>query len=172
MYASQSNGEPRFTVLRYQSVLDQECPPERISALVKLSRSKAFVLQEGRCPENEQTCEFKISTQKINWLHKHGPDDKFYNLRNVPFAISRPTAIFRGLEREGHETSYCYVASPARRFVDDSNNVPVKDGYVFVVFISSNLEIFDWRFERSDGGGKLPENHQTRFTKLIWENKP
>jgi hypothetical protein len=139
---------------------------------VKLSKSKVFAVQEGKCPENGQKCEFKISTEKINALHKYGPDDKFYNLRNLPFAIAEPDAIFKGLQREGHETSYCYVSRPSRRFVTEETSVPVEDGFVFVVFVTSNLEIFDWRFEKACPDGRLPENHDTRFTKLIWENKP
>jgi hypothetical protein len=138
---------------------------------MKLSKSKAFAIQDGRCPKSGKNCEFKISTEKINWLHKHGPDDKFYNIRNLPFAVNNPNAIFKGLDREGHENSYCYVASPTRRFVDDTISKPVNDEWVFLVFVSQNLEIFDWRFERSGTDGKLPENYATRFTTLIWENK-
>ena len=139
---------------------------------MKLSKSKVFVVQDGRCPESGQKCEFKISTEKINWLHKYGPDDKFYNLQNVPFAVNHPHAIFKGLEREGHETSYCFVAKPARRFINDTLSEPLRAGLVFVVFVSSNLEIFNWRFEKACGDGKFPENHAARFTKLIWEKNP
>jgi hypothetical protein len=139
---------------------------------MKLSKSKAFAVQNGKCPETGQSREFKISTDKISWIHKTGTDDKFYNLQNVPFTISSPHAIFRGLKREGHETSYCYVAKPVRRFTSESESVPVGDGFVFVVFVSSNFEIFNWRFERADGGGKLPENHHSRFAELLWVNKP
>jgi hypothetical protein len=76
------------------------------------------------------------------------------------------------LQREGHEISYCYVAKPTKRFVTENTSVPVEDGFVFVAFVSSNLEIFDWRFEKSCPDGSLPDNYETRFTKLIWENKP
>src|SRR5256885_14262500 len=127
---------------------------------MELSRSKAFVIQEGRCPESGEKCEFKISTQKIKWIHKFGTDDKFYNLRNVPFAINEPTAIFKGLKRDEHEGSYCYVANPAQRFINDEISKRVEPGMVFLVFILSTHEIFDWRFERADSSGKLPENYQ------------
>ena len=139
---------------------------------MKLSKSKSFVFQEGRCPETGKTCEFKISTEKINWLHKYGPDDKFYNLQNLPFAISNPVAIFKGLERFGHEMSYCFVAKPARRFVGDGLSKPLEEGFVFLVFVSSNFEIFDWRFEKACETGEFPENHDTRFTDKIWANNP
>ena len=138
---------------------------------MKLSTSKAFVVQDGKCPESGQRCEFKISTGKISWLHKYGPDDKFYNIWNLAFAVNNPNAIFKGLKREGHDNSYCYSASPARRFVNDSESIPINDGWIFLVFVSHNLEIFDWRFEHAGPVGRLPENHETRFTKLIWENK-
>ena len=131
-----------------------------------------FVIQEGKHPESRQECEFKISTEKISWLHKYGPDDKFYNLQNVPNALNHPNAIWKGLEREGHENSYCYVAKVARRFVSDTASKPVGDDWVFVVFVSLNLEVFDWRFEKVGGNGKFPENHDVRFTKLIWESNP
>jgi hypothetical protein len=138
---------------------------------MKLSKSKAFVVQEGKCPESGQSCEFKISTEKIIWLHKYGPDDKFYNIQNLPFAVNHPNAIFKGLKRDGHDNSYCYVASPVRRFVGDTASKSLSDEWVFLVFVSQNLEVFDWRFERAGQDHKLPENHETRFTTLIWENK-
>lgn len=34
----------------------------------------------------------------------------FYNWKNLPYALTHPCAIFKGLERDGHEHSYCYVA--------------------------------------------------------------
>lgn len=138
---------------------------------MNLNKSKAFATQEGKCPESEGKCEFKISTEKIKWLHKYGPDDKFYNLQNVPFAINNPRAIFKGLKRDGHETSFCYAAKPARRFIDDTNSEPLRAGFIFLVFVCPNLEIFNWRFERAESGGTLPENHVARFTKLIWEKQ-
>src|SRR5260221_13072900 len=127
--------------------------------LMRLNKSKAFAVQRGKCPESDADCEFRISTQKILWCHKSAPEHVFYNLRNVPFAVNNPHAIFKGLEREGHENSYCYVARPERRFVSDTESVPVDDGWVFVLFITSALEIFSWRFEKSDqNNNMLPEN--------------
>jgi hypothetical protein len=83
-------------------------------------------------------------------LNKHGPTDVFYNLKNVPFAVSHPSAIFKGLEREGHENSYCYVAKPHRRFLNETESAPVGEEWVFVVFVTANLEIVKWRFEKAD----------------------
>jgi hypothetical protein len=139
------------------------------SHVVKLNKSRSFCIQSGRCPDSDSECEFKISTQKILWCHKSAPEHVFYNLRNVPFAINNPHAIFRGLERDGHENSYCYVAYAARRFVSDTNSVPVDDDWVFLVFATSNLEIFDWRFEKVSPNTRLPENHEKRFHQLIWQ---
>ena len=137
--------------------------------VLKLNKSRSFCVQTGRCPDSNAECEFKISTQKILWCHKSAPEHVFYNLRNVPFAISNPHAIFRGLEREGHEKSYCYVAVVDRRFVSDINSVLVDDDLVFLVFATSNLEIFDWRFEKVSPNSRLPENHEKRFKQLIWQ---
>jgi hypothetical protein len=89
----------------------------------------------------------------------------------VPFALNKPRAIFKGLEREGHETSYCYVAQVARRFISDNHSIPVDNKWVFLVFVSSSLEVFWWRFEKSVGNSGLPENYETRFTKQIWPTK-
>jgi hypothetical protein len=139
---------------------------------VKVSKSKAFVVEMGRCPESGDECEFKISTQRILWIHKNGPSDKFYNLRNVPFAINHPDLIFKGLQRDGHESSFCYVSRPVRRFISDIENVPVEEGWVFLVFFNSRLEIFDWRFEKAGQNSRFPENHVERFRELIWPTKP
>lgn len=139
---------------------------------MKLNRSRSFAIERGKHPESGNECDFKISTEKILWRHKYGPTDVFYNLRNVPFALTNPTAIFKGLERIGHENSYCYVAKVMRRFVSDSDSEPVEDDWIFLVFVTANLEIFDWRFERQNTRNGLPENEETRFTKLIWPNRP
>jgi len=138
---------------------------------MKLNKTRAVAVETGKCPESDGQCEFKISTQKILWCHKSAPDDIFYNLRNVPFAINSPCAIFKGLERDGHENSYCYVARPARRFIDDEHSVPVGDGWVFLVFMTNALEIFGWRFERADASKNRPENYERRFKQLIWPTK-
>ena len=103
-------------------------------------------------------------------FHKYGPEHVYYNLANLPFAMTTPAVIFRGLDRQGHEHSYCYVAKPMRRFVADGQSVPLEKGFVFAVFVKKTLEIFDWRFERCDSNNaKYPENHKTRFGTVIWE---
>ena len=134
-----------------------------------MSKSKAFVFEKGICPEDRRECEFKISTAKINWIHKHGPDDKFYNIRNLPFALNRPVAIFKGLKRDGHDTSYCYIARPVRRFVNDTASLPTAPPWVFMVFIDSNLEVFNWRFEKDDKD--VVNNYSDRFGILLWPIK-
>lgn len=135
-----------------------------------LNKARTFAMQTGKCPNGVGECSFKISTEKIKARHKYAPDDVFYNLRNVPYAISSPTAIYQGLEREGHEKSYCYCSKPARRFKSDTESVPVGDGFVFLVFVTEALEIFDWRFEKCcSNNPQVPENHDKRYKQLIWK---
>jgi hypothetical protein len=64
--------------------------------------------------------QFKIANGLILKMHKMGWD-AFYNYKNLPFALNRPVAIFRGLGREGHEHSYCYVSKPARYWHGDGD---------------------------------------------------
>lgn len=139
---------------------------------MSLNKSKSFAFLTGRCPESDGECKFKISTEKILWSHSgRGPAHLFYNLNNVPFAISNPCAIFKGLEREGHENSYCYAARPARRFISDTESVPVQDGFTFLVFVNSSLEIFDWGFEETHPNSKLPTGYSARYKQIIWQKR-
>jgi hypothetical protein len=147
-------------------------PATTTPAALALTKSKVFAVVTGKCPESSGECEFKISTSKIRWLNTHGPTDVFYSLKNVPFTMSEPCAIFKGLEREGQENSYCYVAKPNRRFRGEDQSVAVGEEWVFLVFLSSNLEIFNWRFERADAVDNfVPENYKTRFKKLLWQSQ-
>lgn len=138
---------------------------------MQVSKSRAFVLQKGTGPDGESECQFRISTQKLLWLSTNGPAHAFYNVQNVPFAVAKPCAIFKGLERGGHENSYCYVAKPRRRFISDTVNVVIGEEWVFLVFVTPTFEIFDWRFERADTRHKeYPEKYEERFKELVWKS--
>lgn len=114
-------------------------------------------------------CEFKISTQRILHFRAHGPDHVYFNLKNLPNALQFPLAVFQGLDREGHEKSVCYVAKPRSRFVDENTSLTVDSSSVFVVFITSTLEVFDWRFEKADErDDKFPVGYAQRFGSLVW----
>src|SRR5262245_14537605 len=139
---------------------------------MELNKARTYATQTARHPVNGGECEFRISADLIMRKNKYGPDDVFYNLRNVPFAVNHPQAIFKGLDRDGHENSYCYAACPCRRFVSDNNSLPVEDGFVFLVFVTADFDIFDWRFEKTDDIDKqLPRNYKHRFGELIWQAK-
>lgn len=138
-------------------------------ALMDLSKEKQFVLITGIHPESRQPCTFKISTERIRKMSSSHPAHVIGNLRNVETAVSEPLAIWKGLKRDGEESSYCYCARPPRRYVNEDESVKTEDAFVFLVFINSALEVLKWRFEKADETDKnRPDDFSRRFDTLLW----
>jgi hypothetical protein len=135
---------------------------------MQLNPEKTFVVQDGRHPETGEKCEYRIAIKRVERLHKFGPEDVYYNLRNIPYALSKPCAIFKGLDRGGCEHCYCIAAKVQRRFISDDISKPVDEKFLFLVFVDEDLEIFSWTFEPRDAKNpNYPINHEKRFGSLI-----
>lgn len=78
--------------------------------------------------------------------------------------------IFEGLERPEFEDGFCYCATPNLRYVsDDGRTAQAHPGFVFVAFVTSELVIFEFGWERTSGTRQgFPDNWETRFTKQKW----
>jgi hypothetical protein len=134
---------------------------------------RAFSYIIGLGVDGSGNCKFKMSNTLILKLHKMCWD-QFYNLKNLPFALNSPVAIFRGIGREGHEHSYCYVSKPTRYWHGEGDNdwSQRRIGFLFTVYIMDTYEIYSWKFEKSDGDSDdLPENHQNRYGELLWPKR-
>ncbi len=100
---------------------------------------------------------------KMGWM-------SFFNWKNLPYALNNPTAIFKGLARDGHEHSFCYVSKPVRYWTGEGpddwrRNDPT---LVFTVYMMGTLEIYSWKFEKADIDNNYPVNYKERYGELLW----
>lgn len=134
-----------------------------------LNTSKSLAIQRGARPWVPDEVDFKLATKKILHFNKYRPDDVVYNALNIPYGLTSPCAVFQGLQREEHELSLCYVSRPKQRFIGENISVSLGQGWVFLVFVNSSLEIFDWRFEKADElDSRFPKGYSNRFDKKLW----
>ena len=150
-------------------------PAHTVRQVVHLQKTqdKAFQYIDGLDTTGTGTRQFKISSSLILKMHKMGWS-AFYNWKNLPFALNHPVAIFRGLAREGHEHSYCYVAKPDRYWHNEGDRdwSERRPGFLFTIYIMDTFEIYSWKFEKSDhDSDDLPVNHQNRYGELLWPKR-
>jgi hypothetical protein len=94
---------------------------------------------------------------------------RFARLQLVKEVVCEPVVVFRGLEREDHESSCCYVGKPSRDCPRPGIDAPAPPGMVFLVFVTQTGKVFDWRWERQSADEPtFPEEWQSRFTEIIW----
>lgn len=99
---------------------------------------------------------------------RYGPASKFFETFSIPPTLKKPSAIFRGLEREELENGYCYAGVPQFRRVEDKS-IPPPDGMVFAVYVNSLFQVFEWRWEKMEPTEwGHPKDFLTRFAEKLW----
>lgn len=88
----------------------------------------------------------------------------------IPEVCMAPTAIWRGLQRNGQEEAFCYCGKPDGSFAKSHGmEVAIPEGCVFLVFLTTNLEVTKWRFCKEDEQSPgFPVSHETRFGERTW----
>lgn len=117
-----------------------------------------------------QIIELKLRNSLVLQWYKKGWK-KFFDYKNLAWSLKNPTAIFRGLERQDHEGSFCYVALPDYHWVGEGREDcrPKRDGYVFEVYVDSSLWIYNWRWGKADfDDGNVPADYKERYGEKLW----
>lgn len=99
-------------------------------------------------PNSQKTREAFIAKIQIEHLLKWGPATRYYEILSVAEVLEQPTSVHKGLNREGKENALCYVGKPHR--FGDGWNSPGFPGMVFLVFVTDDDVIFEWRWEAED----------------------
>jgi hypothetical protein len=126
---------------------------------------------EGLCPDGRPGATFFISKTNLQVFERDGPEGKYEDARFVHETVQSPDAVFKGLNRSGHEESLCYSVRPTFD-PDDPDSGPPRYGYVFLAFIRPGVGGFvvfdwDWREEDSDAPGH-PEGWADAFGERTW----
>ena len=91
----------------------------------------------------------------------------------VPTILQSPAAVFEGLRREEDDDKWgegwrCYCGIPKCAYREDGSERTPYPGQVFLVFVTSGGEVYNWRWERGDQvDARLPEKHDERFTRRL-----
>lgn len=127
----------------------------------------------GVLPRGGGPAEFYVSIKKLQDLERSGPRTRFYDSLLLPEGLSKPTAVFQGLEREGYEeNAYCYCSKPAKRYQSASIEVPFPPNRVFLIFVEereSGFFVLDWE-KRPEDQNHLgyPEQWGEDFSRQIY----
>lgn len=54
---------------------------------------------EGISPDGSERWGFYVEIAKVERLQRQGPASKFYDLALIPGVLSKPSAVFQGLQR-------------------------------------------------------------------------
>jgi hypothetical protein len=87
----------------------------------------------------------------------------------VPWALTHPTAIFRGIREDGEIDGLCYVSNPSRMYHYRSGDErPALPGTVFLIYVDDVGIVYLWRWEKSDlRDESLPANSAARFEERL-----
>jgi hypothetical protein len=124
---------------------------------------------QGLAPSGEGESEFRISQAHLAHFEENGPAYKYYEAFSIDETIKSPLIIAEGLRREGYEEGLCYIGKPKKHGKDWSGPGPPK--MVFLVCMSKDFKIFEWRWEKEDmARPNYPDKLTERFTKIKWKH--
>jgi len=104
----------------------------------------------------------------VEHIQRYGPEHKFHELKLVKEVLELPTVIFEGL-REEQEDGLCYSGIPSGSYTNLGKKKPPPKGKTFVVFITSDSKVFQWRWEKADPERDgYPLEWQVRFGGQKW----
>ncbi len=131
---------------------------------------KGWVDFDGLDPSGNGTANFRMPTKTILHLRTAGHGKKFLEIFSVEGALRKPTVIFEGLKRPHLDDGFCYCTTPNLRYVsEDGRTAQAHPGFVFVVFVTRELVIFEFGWERMSGIRQgYPDKYETRFMKQKW----
>ena len=110
-------------------------------------RERIYKLR-GLSPDGKSEWDFHVDPKKVEFAKKVSTGAVYILAKNVPFVMKEIKAlVFQGIRIDGHHEGLCYMGWPHRRFGADGNELPVKDGECFLVFINEGRIIYNWRWE-------------------------
>lgn len=88
----------------------------------------------------------------------------------IPDVCLEPAAIWRGLKRQGQDSTLVYSGIPSGQFAEDhgQEDLSVPDGMTLVLFITPDCIVRKYRWEESEQHAGYPTNHSARFEELLW----
>ena len=93
----------------------------------------------GQLPPLYDHCEYWLSIEQIARLQRNGPEWKFYLARSLQELLSSPAYVFRGLRREGFDTSYGLARVPSVVWKSDTIQLPPRSGFTLLCTVTQDL---------------------------------
>jgi hypothetical protein len=125
-------------------------------------------------PSGERRITLRIDAGCMDRLYKGEQRHltKWWGLFTACQVLQQPERIFRGIVREGEATmrkGLCYVGRPLTFHDQHGRQYPRPARFVYTVYVSERLEIYDWRPEQvSEDDPSAPEGWHTRYMTLAW----
>ncbi len=130
---------------------------------------------EGIGPDGT-LCEFRFPEDSlIAHAKSSGNSAVLQDAWFIPDVLAKPSSIWRGLMRNGHENFFVYAGIPDGRFAFDygmilGEDITIPPGFVFLVFTTENFVVCKYRWVEPDPTfSDLPIDHQNRFMEKLWQ---
>lgn len=119
-----------------------------------------FNTLSGLHPRTRLPCDFYVSEDQLQFLYSNGHIYVLAALRSAAEVLLKHDEIYHDLKRDGQNDGYCYIGKP-RRYGPGWEGPP-SPGLAFYVFVTCELIVFEWGWE------KEPLTPKLRFGKKIW----
>jgi len=110
----------------------------------------------GICPETGKPVEFLLSLEFARRVRENQPYWKFMAIQTLGRVLSRPSHLYKGLERDGFEDGYCYFGTPDVYHRSRGIETDFPKGFILGVSVNWDRRgfiILDWEKRRVDGNG-------------------
>jgi hypothetical protein len=136
--------------------------------------AEALYAFDGVSPAGGSTRTFTIRpTSLLKDLGDAGVATVFEDAWLIPDVCREPTGIWLGLNRREQQEALCYAGKPdyafARAHGREIEEIRLPNGFVFLVFLTKDLEVTKWRLSKEDEDHPgFPLQHATRFGERLW----
>ena len=140
-------------------------------AMPKMTQPSRHAGEEGYAPlpavdpQGGGTSQVFVSLDRMNAVAMRGPGHVRELAFCVPYVLSHPTAVFRGVGAEDDRESLCYCGTPPRAYEGPTGRKRTPPAnQVFLVLVNGKRVVYAWRWEPADPREKgLPLASATRY---------
>jgi len=141
----------------------------------EMETRREYLTVQAIDPQSGKLIDLFMSHRRIQFMAGLGQGRILEAAYTVPEALQKPTEIFEGLCRQDDEPKdskirgigwRCYCGVPSVRYSRNGDELSVRDGEVFVVFVTDDKVVYLWDWVKCDPTDRrLPIDHENRFKK-------
>jgi len=121
-------------------------------------------------PATGEKTDIRIEEDYCRHLYKN-IRTSYENLRAAKYVLENPKRIFSGILRSVTSDGQCFVGKPERWYINPTDTAPFPKNKVFLVFLTTRMQLYNFRAELSDLEDPLsPIDWKNRFGGVLWKS--